>query len=744
MAAAIVGTSATGNDGASNTTCATSAKSTTSGNTLLVGFLSQEGVGAANISSCADTAGNTFTALTEIGTGGGGALARWFYCHNITGNASNVCTGTWSAATRYKHAIQIEISGLANQAPLDQQGAVPLSATVASVSIAMGSAVGPIFAIATSTNDRTWTPGASFTEIADWGTSAAAEYYTGLNATGTVTTDITASGASNLAFSAVGFEEAPVNPVITAQPADQNVNAGATANFSVTATNATSYQWKKNGSNVGTNSSSYSLTAAYADQGAQITVDCINASGTTTSSTATLRVAFELSGTGPRSVSLLGGGPMGAGSVESYLRGAAAAGGTHTTTGALAAQDATIAGTAAHLLLHTSTGALSAQAAAVAGTAAHATLHTSTGALTAQDATIAGTAADEHSSTGALTAQAAAIAGTADHRTLHTSTGALAADAAAIAGTAAHENATTGALSSQAATISGAAQHQHAATGALAAQEAAISGTADHTTAGASHSTSGALAAQDATLAGSATHLTLHTTTGTLAAQASTVAGAAAHQHATTGALAAQSATVAGTAAHLTLHTSTGALFSQAASISGAAAHEHAATGALQAQAATISGTAAHTTSGTHDATGALQAQSATIVGIAVLAQIAGNAPAGGSGGYEHEAAIIRYRRAVARRQQETEIAAKAKAEADEAQQRLNTANTKRQREKEARIIEKLRRQEDEARTLEEQLMVEIELLQRAILGANAAAQQTVMQTEEEEFALMFALTTLI
>lgn len=125
-----------------------------------------------------------------------------------------------------------------------------------------------------------------------------------------------------------------------------------------------------------------------------------------------------------------------------------------------------------------------------------------------------------------------------------------------------------------------------------------------------------------------------------------------------------------------------------------------------------------------------------------LLAQIAGNVPAGGSGGYEHEAAIIRYRRAVDHRQREAEIAAKAKAESDEAQQRLNTANTKRQREKESRIIQKLRAQEETARTLEEQLMVEIELLQRAILGANA--QQTAMQAEEEEFALMFALTTLI
>lgn len=43
---------------------------------------------------------------------------------------------------------------------------------------------------------------------------------------------------------------------------------------------------------------------------------------------------------------------------------------------------------------------------------------------------------------------------------------------------------------------------------------------------------------------------------------------------------------------------------------------------------------------------------------------------------------------------------------------------------------------------LEAQLMVEIELLQREILGINE--KQAAIQAEEEEFALMFALTTLI
>lgn len=216
MPAALVGTPVTGENGAADTTVSTGAKSTTDHNSLIVGFVGQEGDGVATISGCVDTAGNLYTPLTQVGAGGGGAIARWFYCHDIVGHPSNVCTGTWSNAERYKHAIQIEVSGLKNQAPLDEGGDIPFAATLASIALDLGSAVGPIFAIATSTNDRTWTPGSGFTEIADWGTSAAAEYYTTLAATGALSAQITANAASNLTFAAVAFEQAggPVIPPI--------------------------------------------------------------------------------------------------------------------------------------------------------------------------------------------------------------------------------------------------------------------------------------------------------------------------------------------------------------------------------------------------------------------------------------------------------------------------------------------------------------------------------------------------
>lgn len=207
MAIALVGTPTVGANGASDTTVSSAAKSTTTGNSLLVGCMSQEGGGSATITGITDTAGNTFTALTMRDDGAYGSILRWFYCHNITGNASNVVTGTWSAATRYKTIIQIEISGPKNQAPVSDVSGVTLGGTTVSASVVMGSAVGAIFSIATSSNDRTWTPGSGFTEINDWGNSAAADYYTGFDATGTITASQTASSASSLLLGAVAFEE---------------------------------------------------------------------------------------------------------------------------------------------------------------------------------------------------------------------------------------------------------------------------------------------------------------------------------------------------------------------------------------------------------------------------------------------------------------------------------------------------------------------------------------------------------
>lgn len=142
--------------------------------------------------------------------------------------------------------------------------------------------------------------------------------------------------------------------------------------------------------------------------------------------------------------------------------------GSHPSSGDLASDAATIAGTAAHLTLHTSSGALASDAATIAGTATHLTLHATSGALASDAAVISGAAehaaGGEHPTDGALASDAAAIAGTAAHYTLHTTTGALASDAATIAGTATHLtlHATSGALQADPASMAGTAVHSGA------------------------------------------------------------------------------------------------------------------------------------------------------------------------------------------------------------------------------------------------------------------------------------------
>lgn len=154
-----------------------------------------------------------------------------------------------------------------------------------------------------------------------------------------------------------------------------------------------------------------------------------------------------------------------------------------------------------------STGALSAQAATVAGSAAHLTLHAATGALSAQAASVSGAAVSPHLSTGALEAQAATVSGTAARLVLHGSTGALEAQAAEVSGSA-----------------SKAAGGTFDGVGVLTAQAAAIAGSAARL---ALHTATGSLVADAAQAGGTAVHLTLHTSAGVLEAQEAVVSGVA-------------------------------------------------------------------------------------------------------------------------------------------------------------------------------------------------------------------------
>src|SRR5437763_11588154 len=87
---------------------------------------------------------------------------------------------------------------------------------------------------------------------------------------------------------------AAVAPTITAAPASQSVTAGQTATFTVVAagTAPLSYQWQKNGANIGgATAGSYTTPATTtADSGATFRVVVSNTAGTVTSAAATLTV----------------------------------------------------------------------------------------------------------------------------------------------------------------------------------------------------------------------------------------------------------------------------------------------------------------------------------------------------------------------------------------------------------------------------------------------------------------------
>src|SRR5438132_6885497 len=101
--------------GAKTTTIAATAANHTAGNLLVV--IGRGGNRAATM-TVSDTAGNTFT---QIATGLQGGMQRLsiFYAKNITGNASNVVTVTYSGIEDFRHVHVLQYSGLDKVSPLD-------------------------------------------------------------------------------------------------------------------------------------------------------------------------------------------------------------------------------------------------------------------------------------------------------------------------------------------------------------------------------------------------------------------------------------------------------------------------------------------------------------------------------------------------------------------------------------------------------------------------------------------------
>ncbi len=473
------------------TTCAVVVTGVSAGDTLVIG--SRRSSATSTITSVTVSSNANATARGTEKTGGpGNCILAWYTLDNVATGGSLTVTVTLNEDI--KHGIVVwHLSSADTAAAYDNSASGGATSTTPSWSLTTNSANAAIFVVLTSDTGEP-AAGAAYTAevVINHNFFDLGEYDIDAGAAGAKTVDFGTQGSGAWIGHAISIKNATgaaLAPLITSQPANQAANAGSTAALSVAAQftgTGPAYQWQDDRSGIftnvadgtgGTTASYTTATLTQAHQGRRYRVLVSDSNGSTTS--------------GVASVGVIG--------FKVYLFDTSVQAGAD-----VWARDPTVAAS------HTTTGALVSDAATVAGTAVHLTLHATTGALVAGSATVAGTAAHQHVATGALVAQAATVAGTATHLTLHTSTGALVAGSATIAGAAAAQFTTSGALVSDAAVVAGSSAHLtlHTTTGALSADSATISGAAEHSAPGV-HTATGALQAQSATMAGEASILAL-------------------------------------------------------------------------------------------------------------------------------------------------------------------------------------------------------------------------------------------
>ena len=119
MAIAFVN-SAVGDAGAvASSTIASAAFSVTTGNTIIVGVSSYNAGAFRTVTGIADTAGNTYTKCGAGYNADAGSDIEIWVATNITGNASNIVTATFSNTTAYRHIAACQYSGLATSSVYD-------------------------------------------------------------------------------------------------------------------------------------------------------------------------------------------------------------------------------------------------------------------------------------------------------------------------------------------------------------------------------------------------------------------------------------------------------------------------------------------------------------------------------------------------------------------------------------------------------------------------------------------------
>lgn len=209
---------------------------TTIGNTLAV-WVRIGGVGM-TVSTITDTAGNTFTPCTAY-TMTSNHQGQWWYARNITGNAANALTITFSIPKSFNAADVLEIAGSDSAGPLDVCNVGQAFATTTSLQTPTFSTVFPDEIILVgATFDAvsvTATAGAGYTlQIQDVNKTSAVESQVvssaQTNVTGAMTIDSSRSGV----ISVISFHAAVVLPTVTTTTASSITDTSASSGGTVT------------------------------------------------------------------------------------------------------------------------------------------------------------------------------------------------------------------------------------------------------------------------------------------------------------------------------------------------------------------------------------------------------------------------------------------------------------------------------------------------------------------------------
>jgi len=303
MAVTLNGTAASSSAGAATTSLAVTMPSGATNGELLVVAFSNAGP---TVSIVPPGAAGYWTQLAQS-QDGFGTVDTGVFVRTVDGTEG--ASQTFSFASSEAVAVAFRLGGVSATAPVNAVSAAGTATSGSLTAITCPSVAATVdgamvLRIASSVQVTSFTNPGSHTAIgstvvnagassADPGVAAAYQTQTSQGATGTAAF-VSGAGSSDRPWVAYTIVIAPAAPTITTQPVSTAQYAGLTATFNIAATTsggALSYQWKVNGSNVGTNSTSYTTAALTpSDNGSIVTCVVTDSNGSITSSAAILTV----------------------------------------------------------------------------------------------------------------------------------------------------------------------------------------------------------------------------------------------------------------------------------------------------------------------------------------------------------------------------------------------------------------------------------------------------------------------